>query len=398
MVQNKNNFSVSRNSIILLSNFTIALYIFGYIIFFASGYQYGVDPNLLELNLKSSNYYSILTIGANFFILFIFRYLLDKYLPKILFLPVANKSFLNWLILSLPLLLINFYYLGNAADRFLAKEISNNILIVNLIYLSLAYHSWVILTCRNRFLIFLSSFSVIFTSLITFEREPLLICFFALLLRMLNSMSVRKLIISISLLFSFFISIFFTSKIISQVIYRDNVSNLSAIAIYSSKFGNPILKLSGDLSHKLILENLYLSDRFKPNYDPKRIFVPIQIERIFSKDGFRPKTNGKIATETYSSSTVKSRFSGLGFSVFLDFYITFGFTTLLILPLFLMYIFRYVCKSRVNFLMLVPTQVWLFKLMRSDLWPSFIPYFLIIMLSIIIKLFVKNNNSHSSKI
>jgi len=239
---------------------------------------------------------------------------------------------------------------------------------------------------------------VIFTSLITFEREPLLICFFALLLRMLNSMSVRKLIISISLLFSFFISIFFTSKIISQVIYRDNVSNLSAIAIYSSKFGNPILKLSGDLSHKLILENLYLSDRFKPNYDPKRIFVPIQIERIFSKDGFRPKTNGKIATETYSSSTVKSRFSGLGFSVFLDFYITFGFTTLLILPLFLMYIFRYVCKSRVNFLMLVPTQVWLFKLMRSDLWPSFIPYFLIIMLSIIIKLFVKNNNSHSSKI
>ena len=143
----------------------------------------------------------------------------------------------------------------------------------------------------------------------------------------------------------------------------------------SSKFGNPILKLSGDLSHKLILENIYLSDNFRPNYDPKRIFIPIQLERFLFNNIQNPKTNGNIATESYSASNIKNKFKGLGFSVFLDFYISFLFASLFFLPIFFMIVFRYVCLSKINFLMLVPLQVWFFKLFRSDLWPTFIPYF-----------------------
>ena len=117
----------------------------------------------------------------------------------------------------------------------MAKEISYNIILINFIYLSLAFHSWIILTCRNKFLILLSSLTVLFTSLITFEREPLLICFFALLLRMINTLKIKKLLISLVLLISFFISVFFTSKIISQVIYKDNVSDFSAIKEWKFK-------------------------------------------------------------------------------------------------------------------------------------------------------------------
>ncbi|MBO6971835.1 MAG: hypothetical protein JJ840_07695 [Prochlorococcus marinus CUG1431] len=381
-------FTISRDSIIGVSSFTILIYIFGYIIFFASGYKYGVDTNLLRLNQNAKEIYSILTVSANLTVFFIFRFFLNKYLPKQIFLPIAKNSFFKWILCSTPLLLINFYYLSNAGDRLMAKEISYNIFIINFIYLSLAFHSWIILTCRNKFLILLSSLTVLFTSLITFEREPFLICFFALLLRMINTLKTKKLLISLVLLISFFISVFFTSKIISQVIYKDNVSDFSAIKEWSSKFGNPILKLSGELSHKLILENIYLSDNFRPNYDPKRIFMPIQIERFLFNNIQNPKTNGKIATESYSASTIINKFKGLGFSVFLDFYISFGFAALFFLPIFFMIVFRYVCLSKINFLMLVPLQVWFFKLMRSDLWPPFIPYLFLIFISILINFFV----------
>lgn len=395
----KNTFIVSRNSLIGVSSFTILIYVLGYIVFFASGYRYGVDPNLYRINQNALQIHSILTVSANIFVCFIFIFLLRKYLPKQIFLPIANNSFFNWIICSIPLLLINFYYLDNAGNRMMAKVISYNIILVNVIYLSLAFHSWIILTCRSRYLILLSSLSVLFTSLIIFEREPLLICFFALLLRMINSLTIKKLLISLTLFLSFFTFAFFTSKIISQVIYRDNVSDLSAVAIYSSRLGNPILKLSGDLSHKLILENIYLSDNFRPDYDPKRIFVPVQVERFFSGKSKNPKTNGSIATETYSSSTNrKSKFSALGFSIFLDFYITFGLASLFILPLFFMFIFKYVCLSKINFLLLVPLQVWFFKLMRSDLWPTLIPYFFLIFLSILLNLIFYKKSEKAKKI
>ena len=90
-----NFFKINRDSIVLVSSFSILIYIFGYILFFASGYKYGVDSNLFRLNQNAQQIHSILTVSANLTVFFIFRFFLNKYLPKQIFLPIAKNSFLN---------------------------------------------------------------------------------------------------------------------------------------------------------------------------------------------------------------------------------------------------------------------------------------------------------------
>ena len=104
------------------------------------------------------------------------------------------------------------------------------------------------------------------------------------------------------------------------------------------------------------LEVVYLSDNFRPNYLRRRIFVPVQLERLFVPDTVVPLSNGAIATNRYISKS--NTHGALGFSMFLDFYISFGFLSLFVIPFLYAYIFKYTSNIQINFLLVNTIQAW----------------------------------------
>lgn len=373
-------FALKRKTLLISISISILIYCVGYLIYFFSGYSFGVDRMLAKYNSRTPFYSSFLTVGTNIFVLFAFIKLSLFKFPEVVNIRRISSSFLSLFIFSIPILLIDSYFFTVVSERFIAKQLLGNFIILNIIYLSLSYHAWNILTSKKFFNIFFSIVLVFITSIISFEREPLFFIFFAITLRVINNSSIKKSIFSLSLIISLFILLTFSSKQVSNIVSSKSDTPIEYLQNFSDKFGNPIYFLSGQVSQKVMLENLYLFDSFRPKYNPKRIFYPVQIERLISKKGHQAKTNGNIAAETYADKKIRNKFSGIGFSLFLDFYITFGISSLIILPVFIYFIFQTIINSHYNYLLIVPSQVWFFKALRSDFWPSVIPYFSLVII------------------
>ena len=160
-------FVLKGRAVIISSCLSIFIYIFAFITYYVSNYQYGHDYALEKVVRNSDYIYVFLVVSFNIFVL-IYFFLMKKLISRNIFYNSFYNSPINWALLSIPNFLINFYYLNNVTDRILAKEISSNFLLINSLYFCLAYQGWTVLTSRNKIVVLLSILLIFATGLLQF--------------------------------------------------------------------------------------------------------------------------------------------------------------------------------------------------------------------------------------
>ena len=191
-IDKKSKKCINSRSIIVSSSISIFIYIFAFCVYFLSNYQYGQDYDL-EKVVREANFIHIsLVLIANLFILLFFVYRSNKIIPHKVYIYRFSSNFYKWILASLPLFLLNLYYISNVTDRITSKEAST-LFIQCILYLFLALQSWIILTSRNKLIVILSLILILTTGIFTFEREPFLFAYFGILIRTISSGDKRSL-------------------------------------------------------------------------------------------------------------------------------------------------------------------------------------------------------------
>ena len=297
-------------------------------------------------------------LGVNIIYLVIFSFAYKLHIPR----EIKLKNENSWILLLFCFtifIILNFDAYGQ--DRSYIKG-NSNALKVLLNSAIISYYSATCITTVSKPKFFFSVGVLLGVTFLMQEREIILALFVALILRIRET---KLLTIKVAMLGVISIIALAGSKYILAYI-RLGQKDLLSIIFDQAFFNYVISSLMRDNLHKGYLEFAYFSG-WSPDYHFLTYFMPLQLHREIVSGA---QTNGQMATDFYTMAE-----TGTGFSIIIEAWQNFGYLGVFVIPLVIVVLLRFVASLGSAFLV-VSYLLFVFKLQRAELWPTFIGYLL----------------------
>jgi hypothetical protein len=264
----------------------------------------------------------------------------------------------SWSLLFVAISTIIYFNIGGLQLERTEIKSNSNIISVIGTSISYSYMAAVFLCETNRLKLLVASMTLIFSITASFEREVILYLLVPLVLRLdAGTFGLFKVGITGAL------------GVLTLTIYK-TIMSLFRLSHGFSLDALGQIQLWLVVQHSLMRDNLHKGSielsffgGTSPEYSRYSYWMPVQIERILVPGA---KTNGQLATEYYTDGM-----TGTGFSAILEAWLNLGALGILVLPLTYALLMRRVLRTG-SALMLLTMCIFLVKLQRSDLWPTFI--------------------------